>query len=58
VGRCRFPGGFATSSRAVSFGHDSGGVSRRPGICPAAARGRRRRPQPPLTRGSVDSIFC
>ena len=48
---------FDASSRAVSFGHNSGGVSCRPGLCPAAARGRRRRPQPPLTRGSVDSLF-
>ena len=45
------------SSRAVSFGHDSGGLSRRPGFCPTAIRRRRRRPQPPLTRGSVYSIL-
>jgi hypothetical protein len=37
VGGCLCPGGFVVSSRAVSFGHDSGGVMRRPG---AAARRR------------------
>jgi hypothetical protein len=31
MGRCRFLGGLDTSNRAVSFGHDSKGVSRRPG---------------------------
>ena len=57
VGGCLCPGGVDASNRAVSFGHDSGSVSRRPGCCPTATRRRRRRPQPPLTRGSVDSIF-
>ena len=57
VGGCLCSGGVDASDRAVSFGHDSGGVSRRPGCCPTATRRRRRPPQPPLTRGSVDSIF-